>query len=52
MAQFSADGEHLVFSSQASNLVDTDGNGHFSDVFVLGALNDPIFANGFQVPAY
>jgi len=52
MAQFSADGEHLVFSSQASNLVDTDGNGHFSDVFVLDALNDPIFANGFQVPAY
>ncbi len=45
--RFTADGSKIVFDSNRSDLVKDDGNGAFTDVFLL-YLADSIFADGFE----
>lgn len=43
-----ADGNCVVFSSLATNLVPDYGNGAFRDVYIAAALDDAVFADGFE----
>lgn len=48
----SANGQHMVFASRASNLVANDGNNRFADVFLARNLGTAapslLFSNGFE----
>lgn len=48
--RFTADGTKIVFDSTRADLVKDDGNGAFTDVFLLH-LADGIFADDFEAPA-
>ncbi len=52
-AQLSANGLHLVFASQASNLVANDESGYFVDIFLArnldsAAPSESIFADSLE----
>jgi Tol biopolymer transport system component len=48
--RLTADGTKIVFDSTRADLVKEDGNGAFTDVFLLH-LADVIFADSFEAPA-
>lgn len=43
-----AGADHLVFATRAGNLVNDDGNNHFSDVFIARGVGDVLFADGLE----
>lgn len=45
-----ADGRHLLIASSDNRLVEDDGNNYFVDVFLLGKIEDHLFANAFGQP--
>ncbi|MBL8300948.1 MAG: hypothetical protein JNN30_21610 [Rhodanobacteraceae bacterium] len=48
--RFSADGNGITFHSTRGDLVDSDGNGQFSDIFLVHS-HDRLFAHDFD-PAH
>jgi Tol biopolymer transport system component len=49
--QFTPDGEHVLFSTHANDVVPADGNNRFRDVFIASGIGDQLFDDGFeQIP--
>lgn len=48
---FCADGDCVLFSSRANNIVPHDPNNHFSDIFIARRpIDDTLFRDGFEIP--